>query len=340
MTLSRRHVCALGLTLIQLLAVTGVISILMSLGTSVALSARRTARVIEAENNLRQVSTALELYFRKYNVYPSDGCNLAAELTPFVSNPDVFRNPLLDETTPGQTLSEMYQQPSLQEADRPDKYVTAFYGNDGQTVVVLKTGTKIEEVQGVQFTPGDSQGLIATLTASETAPPPTPAQPQVVLPPFQLRPSEPSSESTPTTPPASTQEPAIDPGVQIGGRINLNPRNNDDFEFELRYTTPNGTTTITRDGLHASNGDLKYAGDAVWIRFNPKGNGNQNELLIDGVSTSVQNGRVYVIEQIADDEHSGMTVNLYNDKADKNGTAMGRWWIEIDSSNCKFTQIK
>jgi predicted secreted hydrolase len=43
-----------------------------------------------------------------------------------------------------------------------------------------------------------------------------------------------------------------------------------------------------------------------------------------GEYTSVQNGRLYVIEQAKVPDESGMTVYLYNDKADKNGKAMGQ----------------
>ena len=126
------------------------------------------------------------------------------------------------------------------------------------------------------------------------------------------------------------------------GLINLNPRNNDDFEFEmlLPYGAP-----ITRDVLHASNGDFVYGGGeagtdgntAVQIRVCPKGNGNQNSVSVDGVPYPIRNGRVYIITA----DITSMSVHLYNVSCNGNGSggnnnsgngkAMGRWWIEINA---------
>jgi len=110
---------------------------------------------------------------------------------------------------------------------------------------------------------------------------------------------------------------------KLRGQLNLNPSNNDDYEFILEK--PDGTR-ITRDDLHASNGDLSYTGPAVMMRFRPKGNGNQNSITFDGTSYSVRNGTLYTIYS------SDLTVHLYNDKADKPGKAMGRWWVDSMSA--------
>lgn len=103
----------------------------------------------------------------------------------------------------------------------------------------------------------------------------------------------------------------------ITGEINLNPNNSPHNEFMM--TLPDGST-VTRDDL-----DIHfegYEGDCVRVYFMPKGNGNQNGLVIDGEEYSLQNGSQYTMEAPI------MQVRLYNDKV-KNGKAMGHWWLEV-----------
>ncbi len=73
------------------------------------------------------------------------------------------------------------------------------------------------------------------------------------------------------------EEDAGGAGSGVSGRVNLNPSNNSAFRFLLRK--PDGTY-ITREDLHDSNRQLDYDGDISWVLFRPKGNGNQNSLLL------------------------------------------------------------
>ena len=115
--------------------------------------------------------------------------------------------------------------------------------------------------------------------------------------------------------------PADDDGEHtIGGEININPNNSTDNEFRL--VLPNGSV-ITRDNL------APYSGSAQSARIKPKGNGNQNTLLVDGEPYELSNANTYVITG------SPMTVNLYNAASD--GTATGQWWIGIDAANATIT---
>jgi hypothetical protein len=104
----------------------------------------------------------------------------------------------------------------------------------------------------------------------------------------------------------------------LAGMLNINPANNDQFEFTLEK--PDGSV-ITRDDLLASQGSLEYTGPATRLHFKPKGNGNQNTVYLNGQVYPVHNGRVYTI--VASD----MRVHLFND-GNGNGAAMGRWWID------------
>ena len=60
------------------------------------------------------------------------------------------------------------------------------------------------------------------------------------------------------------------------------------------------------------------------IRLKPKGNGNQNSLMVDGEPFPLRNSNTYVF-------NGQMKVKVYNDHIDSNGKAMGHWWIQITS---------
>ena len=124
-------------------------------------------------------------------------------------------------------------------------------------------------------------------------------------------------------------------GSTLGGSININPNNNSTFEFEM--ILPSGVV-ITRDDLHSDNphrheGEgfhpdyLAYTGPATSVRVKPKGNGNQNGLTVDGQPYALQNKNRYIITS------DSMTVHLYNNKRNRKGKAMGKWWIDIDATN-------
>jgi hypothetical protein len=115
----------------------------------------------------------------------------------------------------------------------------------------------------------------------------------------------------------------------VTGTININPNNNDDFEFVL---VVDGGAVISRDtlvdtappvpGQSSGNTFPGYSGAASYISFMPKGNGNQNGLSVDGQAYDLQNGTRYVIEG------DPMTVNLYQD-----GNGNGHWYLDLQSQN-------
>jgi hypothetical protein len=119
------------------------------------------------------------------------------------------------------------------------------------------------------------------------------------------------------------QQAKIKPPSSITGSANINPNNSTQNEF----TCQNGTTyTFTRDDLAANNITLSddgtfYSGPATWVHLKPKGNGNQNGLIINGSAYPLQNSNTY-------DFNGTMTVRVWNDKISK-GKAMGHWWISI-----------
>ncbi|MBZ0172017.1 MAG: fibro-slime domain-containing protein, partial [Phycisphaerales bacterium] len=109
--------------------------------------------------------------------------------------------------------------------------------------------------------------------------------------------------------------------VSVTGQVNLNPNNNPDHEFALRLPD---ASTITRDDLHAT--FEGYDGEAQYAFFRPKGNGNQNGLVFDGVAYELRNGAQYELSA------ASMHVRIYNDKM-RNGRAMGHWWMEVVSAS-------
>ncbi len=108
----------------------------------------------------------------------------------------------------------------------------------------------------------------------------------------------------------------------IQGTLNINPNNSPQSEFVL--TLADGSA-ITRDDLISS--FAGYSGPAAGIHLKPKGSGKQNNLLVDGEPFELDNAATYDITS------DSMTVRLYNDRVDKKGKAMGRWFIEIAATN-------
>ena len=160
-----------GFAAIEVAAVLGVLGLLLAMGFMLYRSMRVAARVSVAESNLGQISTGLELYFLKYNAYPPQGSNLAEVLAPFVEDPKVFENPLKEETTPGETISDLYQEPTLSEIDRPNEYITAMVSDNGTTAVILKTGKKVERLDDLVFDPTAPPGdIMAALDPPDDTP--------------------------------------------------------------------------------------------------------------------------------------------------------------------------
>lgn len=109
--------------------------------------------------------------------------------------------------------------------------------------------------------------------------------------------------------------------TDVSGQVNLNPNNNPAHEFVLRL---GDGTTITRDDLKGN--FAGYEGEAQYCFFRPKGNGNQNGLVIDGEAYDLRNGSQYEIWA------PSMQVRVFNDNV-KNGRAMGHWWLEVVEAN-------
>lgn len=119
---------------------------------------------------------------------------------------------------------------------------------------------------------------------------------------------------------------AADGFHSVGGQININPNNSSQNEFTL--TLSNGST-ITRDDL--TQDFPGYTGDAVFAHVKPKGNGNQNGLVVDGEAYSLENANTYDVSS------SIMSVNLYNDHINAQGKAVGQWCISIATTCATIT---
>ncbi|MFP4056107.1 MAG: hypothetical protein ACLF0G_04490 [Candidatus Brocadiia bacterium] len=170
-----------GFVAVEVAAVVAVIALLLALGFMLYRGMRLAAHASVAENNLKQVSTGMELYFRQYSSYPPEDSDLTVELAPFVENPEVFENPLLDEEAPGETINKLYRQPTLEELDRPDQYITAMVSDNGKTAVILKTNSKVEREDDLLFDPdAPAEELLAVLDpdlGEEEDAPDAPAEP-------------------------------------------------------------------------------------------------------------------------------------------------------------------
>ncbi|HUT36231.1 MAG TPA: hypothetical protein VNE39_22270 [Planctomycetota bacterium] len=293
---------------IELLVVVAVIAVLLGLGYSVYRGARLSARVATAESNLKQIGTALDLFFQRYGTYPPQGVDLVDVLKPFLVNAEVLSNPLMDEETLGQTLSDLYVEPTGDKVDRPNIYVTAFASDNGSTVVVLKSNGVVERLDGLSFDPTDAAALVSMLV---------------------------SGGNTTETGDTTTEE---GPGTDtLDGEINLNPSNSDDFDFEMYDNTDPGELIVDREALLASDGGYTFDYDPEDeecktpgnIRFKPKGNGNQNRLILNGKQYNLRNGVVYVLKFYigVGTDRKEYTVRVYNKGT--NGAAMGRWWMQI-----------
>ncbi len=117
-------------------------------------------------------------------------------------------------------------------------------------------------------------------------------------------------------------------GMNVSGKININPNNSDQDEFVL----------ILQDGTRISRDQLKddyagYEGLALRVYVKPHGNGNQNGLIVDGRPCPLKNANTYDISS------SMMTVKLYND-GNGQGKGMGQWWISITAANATIKVVK
>ncbi len=115
-------------------------------------------------------------------------------------------------------------------------------------------------------------------------------------------------------------------GTAINGLININPNNSQQNQFLL---TKAGGGTITRDTL--TQNFAGYTGKATAIRIKPKGNGNQNSLMVDDQVYNLQNSTTYDISS------SSMSVSVFNDKVNKKGKAVGHWYISIGATDATIS---
>lgn len=115
-------------------------------------------------------------------------------------------------------------------------------------------------------------------------------------------------------------------GTSVNGLININPSGSPKFEFTL--TLPDGSK-ITRSNLTRSYGG--YTGPAKSVFVKPRGNGNQNSLVVDGKTYPLNNGAAYTITS------SSMNVSLFNDHVNKRGLALGKWYISIGATDATIS---
>lgn len=119
---------------------------------------------------------------------------------------------------------------------------------------------------------------------------------------------------------------ADDGSTNAIGTININPNNSRDNEFSV--TLASGEV-ITRDDLTSDYPG--YTGTATLVHVKPKGNGNQNGLLVNGAPYELENKNTYNISAAT------MSINIYNDNVNSSGKAMGHWYIAIAANNATIT---
>ncbi|HUT31834.1 MAG TPA: prepilin-type N-terminal cleavage/methylation domain-containing protein [Planctomycetota bacterium] len=308
-----------GVTLIEVVTVLAVLGVLLGTMFSAFTYTRYLSRVTVAANNLRQMAVGFEAFFLKNHAYPKEGSDLAATLGPFLlNNTGVFSNPLAEEAWTGQVVSRLYARPALRTLDAPHNYITSMCDRDGRVIMVLNTGGEVERWGNMEINPDTPQrayGLFmiwgrylgeAAPPLPETPPPP-PSPPGVVPPP---------------SPPGST----ITRGISIGPSGSNGSK---DWDFELVKLDG---SVITRDMLQASKGKMTYEGEVSFIRVRPKGNANENDLMVDGEDYSLKNGSVYTFQPL---EGGKINVRLFNEQ----GKGMGQWQMYIDATGTQLTEI-
>ncbi len=112
----------------------------------------------------------------------------------------------------------------------------------------------------------------------------------------------------------------------VAGAINVNPNNSPNMELTIcKY---DGKTISHEDLLRATLGanGVYYDGTCHYIRFAPKGPGDQSGLTLDGAAYTIENNKAYLI--IGKDMH----VKLWNDHVHANGSAMGKWHLDVSET--------
>jgi len=95
-----------GFSLIELLVVTAILTILISMGYAALSRGRTMSKATRCLSNLKQVAAGLNLYFNEHKAYPSEG--LPGALATYVGgNPDLFICPA-DRDPQGDSYTEFY----------------------------------------------------------------------------------------------------------------------------------------------------------------------------------------------------------------------------------------
>lgn len=136
-----------GFTLIELMVVIAIMGILIIMGISSYKSTQMKSRDTRRKNDLRQVASALELYYNDKGKYPDDdnaggmkGCGAAAtELCAWGS--------IMKDTTPGKETVYMVTLPDDPAGSRQYYYDYDFSGKGYQLYARLENGQDIDLVR-------------------------------------------------------------------------------------------------------------------------------------------------------------------------------------------------
>jgi len=115
-------------------------------------------------------------------------------------------------------------------------------------------------------------------------------------------------------------------GNAVNGVININPAGGSHNSFQL--TIPGGST-ITKSSLNQNYGG--YVGPAIAVQVKPDSSGSQNGLTVNGQAYPINNSTTYSISS------SHMNVALFNNNIDRQGKAVGNWYISIGATDASIS---